>query len=471
MANYNSLKNAAILAPASNTDLGSPTNKYGNLYMSGNISLNGTSLNSTNAIAPRVTSISYPGDDTAANPAGGQTITLTGSGFVTGANVLINGSVANSASVVDSSTLTFTSPTLSAGSYVLYVINADGSTAISIPGIQYSGVPAWTTSAGSLGSPVKASSVSYTVAATGDAPITYSVYSGALPSGLSLNSTSGVISGTTPTVSNATTYNFTIRATDAQKQDTDRAFSLTVTVVNPTPSVSYLIVAGGGAGGNHSGAGGGGVVYSSAPLNISTGQSYTITVGAVGGDSAAFGATAYAGAASAGQYGQNGGSGSGGGRNGAGTNSGGSSTQISYPALNGVGLGGAGGTGYVGSPSGAGGGGGAGGNGGSYSGGTGGNGGAGYQSSITGTAVYYAGGGGGGGTYTIGTAGSGTGPGSYGGGANGGGGGQQDATPGTVIIRYSNTYDAAASTTGSPTVTNTGGYRIYQWTSSGSITF
>jgi hypothetical protein len=59
--------------------------------------------------------------------------------------------------------------------------------------------------------------------------------------------------------------------------------------------------------------------------------------------------------------------------------------------------------------------------------------------------------------------------GSYGGGSNGGG--QNNGTPGTVIIRYSNTYDAAASITGSPTVTNTGGYRIYQWTSSGSITF
>jgi hypothetical protein len=42
---------------------------------------------------------------------------------------------------------------------------------------------------------------------------------------------------------------------------------------------------------------------------------------------------------------------------------------------------------------------------------------------------------------------------------------------GIVIIRYSDTLPAAVSTTGSPTVATTGGYRIYTFTASGSITF
>jgi hypothetical protein len=42
---------------------------------------------------------------------------------------------------------------------------------------------------------------------------------------------------------------------------------------------------------------------------------------------------------------------------------------------------------------------------------------------------------------------------------------------GIVIIRYADTYAAAASTTGSPTVVTSGGYRYYTWTGNGSITF
>jgi len=176
---------------------------------------------------PTISAINYGGDDTATNPAGGATITLTGTNFAAGAKVLINTTPVSVVTVVSATQITFTAPALSAGSYILYVVNLDGSTAIAVPGIQYSGTPAWTTAAGSLGTGYETSAVSTAVSAASDSAVTYSVVSGTLPSGVTINS-SGTISGTSPLVAGSTTYTFTVRATDLENQDTDRQFSLTV---------------------------------------------------------------------------------------------------------------------------------------------------------------------------------------------------------------------------------------------------
>ena len=187
------------------------------------------------ATVPTITAISYPGDDTAADTAGGQTITLTGTGFASGALVVINGAQVGVVSVVNSTTITFTAPANSTGSYILYVVNTNGTTALAVPGIQYSGTPTWTTAAGSLGTSATQSAFTANLTATGDAPITYSVTSGSLPDGLSLSANTGVISGTTPNVSIDTTYSFTVQAADAQRQTTDRNFSLSINTLG-----SYL---------------------------------------------------------------------------------------------------------------------------------------------------------------------------------------------------------------------------------------
>jgi len=177
--------------------------------------------------SPTISQIGYGGDDTAADVAGGGLITLTGTNFASGAKVLINTTPVGVVTVVSATQITFTAPQLAAGSYILYVVNLDGSTAIAVPGIQYSGVPAWSTAAGSLGTSYETAAISSTLSATSNSAVTYSVLSGTLPSGATLNS-NGTISGTSPLVSGSTTYTFTIRATDAENQDTDRQFSLTV---------------------------------------------------------------------------------------------------------------------------------------------------------------------------------------------------------------------------------------------------
>ena len=49
-------------------------------------------------------------------------------------------------------------------------------------------------------------------------------------SNLSLNSSTGAITGTAPEPTSDTTYNFTLRATDDESQTADRNFSITVSV-------------------------------------------------------------------------------------------------------------------------------------------------------------------------------------------------------------------------------------------------
>ena len=243
MADYYQVKNQNIFNPPANTFLGNTTNQYNSVYVQNDLVLGNVTVTGSTIIAPRITTIAYPGDDTAADTAGGQTITITGTGFVAGASVLINGSAVGVVAVVSSTTITIVSPANTTGSYVVYVINPDGSTAIAIPGIQYSGTPTWTTSAGTLGNVYETASFTQTVTATGDAPITYSVASGSIPPGSTFNA-NGTITGTSQLSSSPTTYSFTVRATDAQLQDTDRAFSIAVipdvvTWSSPTDNATY----------------------------------------------------------------------------------------------------------------------------------------------------------------------------------------------------------------------------------------
>jgi hypothetical protein len=115
------------------------------------------------------------------------------------------------------------------GTYRISVVNPDGNAVLTGSLLTVSTGVSWTTASGSLGTFGGGSAISVTVAATADSTITYSILSGTLPGGLSLNSSTGVISGTETGASADTTYNFTIRATDVELQVADRAFSIGLT--------------------------------------------------------------------------------------------------------------------------------------------------------------------------------------------------------------------------------------------------
>ena len=180
---------------------------------------------------PTVTSIS---PDTIENTQ--TSITITGTNFVNGATV---NAISTTGAIYTADTVTFNSSTsISAaftltvdGTYYIRVENPDGLAGRSATALlTVSDAPTWSTAAGSLGSVAAGSAVSFTVTATSDSAITYSVVSGSLPGGTSLNSSTGEISGTESGTTAETIYSFTIRATDAEAQTADRAFSITVTV-------------------------------------------------------------------------------------------------------------------------------------------------------------------------------------------------------------------------------------------------
>ena len=161
-------------------------------------------------------------------------ITITGTNFVNGINVE---AIASNGSIIQADTVTFNSATsVSAAftistdaTYFLRLENPDGNAVRSSTALlTVSDAPAWTTAAGSLGTNNAGTAISYTVAATG--ATSFAVQSGSLPGGTSLNSSTGVISGTESGTTAETTYSFTIRATDAESQTADRAFSITITV-------------------------------------------------------------------------------------------------------------------------------------------------------------------------------------------------------------------------------------------------
>ena len=161
-------------------------------------------------------------------------VTIAGTNFVSVPTVEAIGSTG---AIVRADEVSFTSSTSIVakftlpidGTYFVRVENNDGNAVRSSSALlTVSDAPAWTTSAGSLGTNAAGSSVSYTVAATN--ATSFAVQSGSLPGGVSLNTSTGAITGTESGATAETTYSFTIRATDAQSQTADRAFSITITV-------------------------------------------------------------------------------------------------------------------------------------------------------------------------------------------------------------------------------------------------
>ena len=262
-----------IIPTSNNTiNIGSPTARFGTIYVSANtIDIGGATISATesgdlefgtsfgtvpitsntvnflntvsttsigqgdlSALAPSRPIINYVFvttntytvlDDTAVDVAGGY-IKLTGSGFVDGCTVLIGNTPATSTTFINSTEVRAQVPAMSAGTYIVFLINGNGQTAIKVNGITFSGFPAWVTGS-ALAAITSGKTANIQLSANG--AVSYSLAVGStLPTGLTLAG-NGRITGST-TVANNTSFTFTVNADDAENQTSPRTFTLPVSV-------------------------------------------------------------------------------------------------------------------------------------------------------------------------------------------------------------------------------------------------
>jgi hypothetical protein len=172
----------------------------------------------------------------------GATFTVNGAFFDADTTAVFKGAdgteyAAATVTFVDGTQITLTNATnlpVSNEPFRVRVTNGAGLSVESIQGIDAGSVPAFTTAAGSIASATWTDPVSVTVNAT-DAENTISGYvvtEGSLPAGLSLNTTTGAITGTS-TEQATTTYTFTIGATDSVGNTNTRQFN--IQIVNAAP--------------------------------------------------------------------------------------------------------------------------------------------------------------------------------------------------------------------------------------------
>jgi hypothetical protein len=114
----------------------------------------------------------------------------------------------------------------------------------------------------------------------GYTPYTYYISSGTLPTGITQNTSTGLVSGTPTVVQSAANVVFSVK--DSANSVATTTSTVNFTVTPPPPyTVNYLVVGGGGGGGSGStlsgGGGGGAGQFLCGSTNLSVGVTYTIT--------------------------------------------------------------------------------------------------------------------------------------------------------------------------------------------------
>jgi hypothetical protein len=248
----------------------------------------------------------------------GTQFVVSGGGFDSGAIVTfvtssLNEYPANTTTYLNSTQLLANTPrnfTVSDEPLSVRVTNPSGASVLGQNLIDCGGSPSFSTPSGSIGTIYDSMRVTSdyspylsSVAATDpEVSVTHSISAGSLPTGMTINASTGVLSGNVTAVVSDTTYTFTVSATDGVNTTT-RQFSILVKapvtlIYNTAQTTSWtaptglykltraILIGGGGGGSSGNGqwaAGGGGAGFVNV-INVSVvpGTSYTLTVAALG---------------------------------------------------------------------------------------------------------------------------------------------------------------------------------------------
>jgi BspA type Leucine rich repeat region (6 copies)/IPT/TIG domain/Putative Ig domain len=165
---------------------------------------------------------------------GGTSVTLTGSSFTGATSVTFDGVAGTALSVGSDSSLTVTTPAHAAGE-VSVVVTTPGGSSLAAMFTYVAPVLAPSITTGTLPAATVGTPYSATVTATGTAPITFTS-SGALPGGLVLDPSTGVVSGTPTSVGSAT---FTVTATNSAGTDF-KSYTVAVAAITKTAAAPVL---------------------------------------------------------------------------------------------------------------------------------------------------------------------------------------------------------------------------------------
>ena len=203
------------------------------LVMSANLALASTApgiISTVSAIAPATGS-----------PTGGTAVTLTGTGFTGATGVTFRGVAATNLVVVSPTSITATTPAGAVGGASVLVTTPGGVNAAN--SIFAYAAPALVTAQA-----VATSTLTANVAVTPFKPVTASgglgalsyAVSPALPTGLSIASATGLISGTPTVLLAASTFTVTVSDSSQTPQTSFKTFALTI-AIPPAPTVASIV--------------------------------------------------------------------------------------------------------------------------------------------------------------------------------------------------------------------------------------